>query len=55
MGPMILELNARPGLAIQIANGHGLLKRLERAEGLGRKGLRMQPEERVAFAKHHFA
>jgi alpha-L-glutamate ligase-like protein len=55
LGPMILELNARPGLAIQIANGQGLLKRLERVEALGRKGLRMQPEERVAFAKHHFA
>ena len=23
-GPMMLELNARPGLAIQIANGRGL-------------------------------
>ena len=28
-GPMMLELNARPGLAIQIANGIGLVKRLE--------------------------
>lgn len=55
LGPMILELNARPGLAIQTANGDGLLKRLERVEALGRKGLRMQPAERVAFAKHHFA
>ncbi len=24
-GPMLLEANARPGLAIQIANGQGLL------------------------------
>ncbi|HYT88342.1 MAG TPA: alpha-L-glutamate ligase-like protein [Gemmataceae bacterium] len=27
-GPMLLEANARPGLAIQIANGHGLVPRL---------------------------
>jgi len=29
-GPMLLEINARPGLAIQIANVRGLKKRLER-------------------------
>ncbi len=29
-GPLILELNARPGLNIQIANGQGLRSRLER-------------------------
>lgn len=28
-GPLMLELNARPGLAIQIANGKGLLPRLQ--------------------------
>jgi alpha-L-glutamate ligase-like protein len=28
-GPMLLEANARPGLAIQIANGRGLLPRFE--------------------------
>ena len=28
-GPMLLEANARPGLAIQIANGQGLMPRLE--------------------------
>jgi alpha-L-glutamate ligase-like protein len=28
-GPMLLEANARPGLAIQIANGRGLLPRLQ--------------------------
>jgi hypothetical protein len=31
---MILELNARPGLAIQIANGNGLLPRLQAIEAL---------------------
>ncbi len=29
LGPLILELNARPGLAIQIANGSGLRHRLQ--------------------------
>ena len=28
-GPLLLEANARPGLAIQLANGQGLLGRLE--------------------------
>ena len=29
-GPLVLEMNARPGLSIQIANRSGLLKRLEK-------------------------
>lgn len=33
-GPLMLELNARPGLAIQIANGEGLLPRLRWVENL---------------------
>lgn len=33
-GPVFLELNARPGLSIQIANMSGLKERLERVEGL---------------------
>ncbi len=33
-GPLILELNARPGLAIQMANGQGLLPRLQAVEKL---------------------
>jgi alpha-L-glutamate ligase-like protein len=31
-GPMMLELNARPGLAIQIANGRGLAEVIDRVE-----------------------
>ena len=31
-GPLILELNARPGLAIQVANGMGMLPRLRLVE-----------------------
>jgi alpha-L-glutamate ligase-like protein len=34
LGPVFLELNARPGLSIQIANQEGLLTRLNRVEGL---------------------
>ena len=33
-GPVFLELNARPGLSIQIANLDGLYNRLKRVEGL---------------------
>ncbi len=33
-GPMLLEANARPGLAIQIANGRGLLPRLAEIDAL---------------------
>ena len=33
LGPLILELNARPGLAIQIANSRGLRNRLEKLHG----------------------
>lgn len=33
-GPVLLELNARPGLSIQIANLDGLKRRLERVAGL---------------------
>jgi len=34
LGPLVLELNARPGLAIQIANGEGLKHRLDRVDNL---------------------
>ncbi len=33
-GPMLLEANARPGLAIQIANGKGLIPRLEAIDAM---------------------
>ncbi|MBL4606961.1 MAG: alpha-L-glutamate ligase-like protein [Pseudomonadales bacterium] len=34
LGPLMLELNARPGLNVQIANGVGLLKMLDQVESL---------------------
>jgi alpha-L-glutamate ligase-like protein len=52
LGPLVLELNARPGLAIQIANRQGLLRRLEIC---GERGDFNAPaNQRVAFAKHEF-
>lgn len=56
LGPLILELNARPGLAIQVANNAGLLARLETVEGLSRREHALaRPEDRVAFSQKHFA
>lgn len=46
-GPMMLELNARPGLAIQIANGIGLKKRLQEIDESYPSGL--TAEQRVDF------
>lgn len=52
-GPLVLELNARPGLAIQMASNHGLLSRLRLIEDLGTQ----QPNvaDRVRFAMENFA
>ncbi len=46
-GPMLLEANARPGLAIQIANGRGLLPRLEAIDALLDEKPRAKPLERL--------
>ena len=48
-GPMLLELNARPGISIQIANRRGLRFVLEGAMALA--DTPRSPEERVALAK----
>ncbi len=53
LGPQILELNARPGLAIQIANGAGIKPRLDKIEHLRKHDLPL--EERVQFAKNNFS
>src|SRR5690606_11982670 len=54
-GPLILELNARPGLSIQIANGNGLERRLHRVQALEAAGtLSADPAKRVEFAKQAF-
>jgi alpha-L-glutamate ligase-like protein len=56
LGPSILELNARPGLAIQLANRAGLGPRLEAVDealGVWRRGERndMSTEARVALGR----
>lgn len=50
-GPMILELNSKPGLSIQLANRTGLKRRLDRVEGLEVKSA----EKGVKIAKALFA
>ncbi|MEH6649219.1 MAG: alpha-L-glutamate ligase-like protein [Motiliproteus sp.] len=50
-GPLILELNARPGLAIQIANQKGLYARLQQVEGLTEAH---SIDERVEYAIREF-
>ncbi len=49
LGPLILEMNARPGLNIQIANAAGLLPRLHFLECLELDGLSVP--ERIALGK----
>lgn len=51
-GPVILELNARPGLAIQIANQVGLRKRLQMVDDM--RPIERGVEERVQLAKRMF-
>ncbi|CAD5108783.1 alpha-L-glutamate ligase-like protein [Zestomonas carbonaria] len=57
-GPLILELNARPGLNIQIANDCGLTKRTHAVEAhlaeLEAKGITESVEERVKFSQGLF-
>jgi alpha-L-glutamate ligase-like protein len=48
-GPMILEINARPGLAVQIANQTGLKNRLRHVEKEGK--LLGSTAARIAFGK----
>lgn len=52
-GPMLLEVNARPGLAIQIANQQGLIPRLQKIEDHGDQ--LHSVADKVAFAREHFA
>ncbi|MBE0494200.1 MAG: alpha-L-glutamate ligase-like protein [Thiomicrospira sp.] len=51
-GPMLLELNARPGLTIQVANGTGLLPRLRHIETLDQP--KATPEQRVDYVQEYF-
>ena len=50
LGPLVLELNARPGLAIQIANRQGLLRRLQDLRR-ARRLQRARAAQRIEFAQ----
>lgn len=50
--PLLLELNARPGLAIQIANGMGMQPRLSMIES--QREVQRTPAERVSYAMEVF-
>ena len=52
-GPMVLEINARPGLGIQLANGRGLRPILEAVEATRPRTLSVR--ERIALGKEIFA
>ena len=47
VGPLLLELNARPGLAIQIANDKGEYHRVKKVDA---QTLSRNAQERVAFS-----
>jgi len=51
-GPLLLELNARPGLSIQIANDAGLLPRLRLIESLESPAVNV--EDRVDYSMQAF-
>jgi hypothetical protein len=51
LGPLILELNARPGLAVQIANGTGLLGNVEAIDAHAAQAA-FGPADRVAFVRN---
>ncbi|HHF7347494.1 TPA: alpha-L-glutamate ligase-like protein [Legionella feeleii] len=53
-GPLMLELNARPGLNIQIANREGGLKRYRQIEARAAEG-KESVAARVAYSKQQFA
>ncbi len=52
-GPLLLEINARPGLAIQISNREGLIGRLEAIDKALPKLSGIQ--EKIAFAQEKFS
>lgn len=53
-GPVMIEVNARPGLAIQMANGIGLLNRLTPAANEHARNPIATAEEKLAFSMREF-
>lgn len=54
LGPLMIEVNARPGLAIQMANGIGLLRRLEPVVEEHRKNPTADLQAKIDFSKKNF-
>lgn len=52
LGPLLLEMNARPGLSIQIANQEGLIPRLEAIDDVHHKLI--DTDDKIAFARRMF-
>jgi alpha-L-glutamate ligase-like protein len=52
-GPLILEMNARPGLNIQIANGAGLAARIQRIDRI--HDASASPQARAAASRREFS
>lgn len=52
IGPMLLELNARPGLSIQVANQAGLMHRMQVAQEIIAQT--DDPAERIRLARERF-
>jgi hypothetical protein len=50
----MIEVNARPGLAIQMANGVGLLRRLEPVVAQHKSYPGLGSAEKIAFSREHF-
>jgi len=56
LGPLILELNARPGLSIQVANGEGLRHRIDRIDRhIAHLDGPETAAERAAWSREHLA
>ena len=49
-GPMVLEVNARPGLSIQICNKAGLRRRMEKVEDINIKSM----DQAIAISRYLF-
>ncbi|MEO5916479.1 MAG: alpha-L-glutamate ligase-like protein [Luteolibacter sp.] len=53
-GPLMIEVNARPGLAIQMANGVGLLRRLEPVAAQHQLHPGAGHSEKIEYSRKHF-
>ena len=53
LGPRSLDMNARPGLSIQFANGEGLTQRVARIDAI--YDADASPEKRAHTARREFA